>query len=705
MSPRKTPPDRQPADKRINELRDEIRRHDYQYYVLDDPVITDAEYDRLFQELEQLEAHYPERVTPDSPTQRVGGEPSAAFDEVRHDQPMLSLANAFDEQEMRDFDRRVRDRLGAKKVAYNAEPKLDGLAISLLYEDGVLARGATRGDGASGEDVTANVRTVAAIPLRLRGSDWPRRFEVRGEVYMTKQAFLALNEHQAKTGGKQFANPRNAAAGSMRQLDPQITANRRLNFFAYGLGAVQGEVPADRQSRLLARMRDWGFPVSPQTDRVDDLDGCFEYYRRIGEQRQQLAYDIDGVVFKVDRFDYQQKLGHVARAPRWAIAYKYPPEEAATKLVNIEVQVGRTGALTPVARLEPVQVGGVTVTNATLHNQDEIERKDVRIGDTVIVRRAGDVIPEIVRVVKDKRPRHAREFVMPAKCPECGSEVVRPEGEAVARCSGGLVCPAQRIQSLIHFASRRAMDIEGLGDALIEQLVAEGLLQTPADIYRLQEYRDELIEREGWGEKSISNLLAAIEKSKATTLPRFLFALGIPDVGEVTANELAGYFGSLENVEQAARDYAGALRKLEKEDRKPSELQKRLRELPLQQVPNIGPEIAAKLAGFFHERHNRDVVRDLRRLGVQWEDVTAGKSHQPLAGKTFVLTGALDSLSRDEARDRLTALGAKVTGSVSKKTDYVVAGADPGSKLAKARELGVEVIGEEELLRIVKREA
>ncbi len=688
--------------KRIETLRETIRQHDYRYYVLDDPEITDAEYDSLFRELEQLEQAHPELISNDSPTQRVGAKPSSAFAEVRHEQPMLSLGNAFSEQELRDFDRRVHERLDVGQVHYNAEPKLDGLALSLLYVDGELVRGATRGDGASGEDVTANVRTVGPIPLKLRGRDWPRRLEVRGEAYMTKKAFIALNEYQAENGGKQFANPRNAAAGSLRQLDPKITARRKLAFFAYGVGLTEGgELPAT-QSAMLARLRDWGFPVSPEIEVVQDLDGCFDYYRRIGERRASLPYDIDGIVFKVDRFDYQQQLGFVSRAPRWAIAYKYPPEEATTRLISIEVQVGRTGALTPVARLEPVQVGGVTVTNATLHNQDEIERKDVRQGDTVIVRRAGDVIPEIVRVIREKRPKGSRRFKMPQSCPECGSEVVRPEGEAVARCSGGLVCPAQCIQALIHFASRRAMDIEGLGDALIEQLVGEGLLQTPADIYRLHEHREQLVAREGWGEKSVANLLSAIEKSKATTLPRFLFALGIPEVGEVTASDLASHFGSLERIEQAAKDYARQLAELAGADLKQSEYHKRLKALELQQVPNVGHEIASKLAGFFHEPHNLDVIRQLRELGVHWDDIeVADAGEQPLAGQTFVLTGTLESMSRDAAKEKLTALGAKVTGSVSKKTDYVVAGADPGSKLDKAQALGVAVLDENAFLELV----
>ena len=704
MTASQRPSDKEQAEHRIAELREAIRGHDYRYYVLDDPAIPDADYDRLFRELESLEQAYPELVTADSPTQRVGGEPSAAFSEVRHEQPMLSLGNAFDEDELRDFDQRVREWLAVDTLVYNAEPKLDGLAMSLLYENGVLSRGATRGDGTTGEDVTMNVRTVGSIPLKLRGDGWPARLEVRGEIYITKQAFLRLNEHQASQAAKQFANPRNAAAGSMRQLDPSVAASRKLNFFAYSVGIYEGGAKLDCQSRMLARLRDWGLPVSPQTEEVTDLAGCLDYYRRIGEQRQSLPYDIDGVVFKVDRFDYQQQLGFVSRAPRWAIAYKYPPEEASTKLLKIEVQVGRTGALTPVARLEPVQVGGVTVTNATLHNADEIERKDVRQGDTVIVRRAGDVIPEIVSVVLNQRPKGARRFKMPASCPECGSEVVRPVGEAVARCSGGLVCPAQRIQALIHFASRRAMDIEGLGDALIEQFVNEGIFATPADIFRLETYQAQLMARDGWGEKSVNNLLAAIDKSKSTTLPRFLYALGIPEVGEVTATELANHFGSLAAVEQAARDYAAALERLQSADATTAEQQKTLRIMSLQQVPNIGPEVAARLAGFFHESHNREVIGELRELGVDWPDIAIDANRdKPLAGKTLVLTGTLESMSRDEAREKLEAQGAKITGSVSTKTDYVVAGAEPGSKLAKARDLNVTILEEDGLLELLRQ--
>ncbi len=667
--------DRAQAEQRVKDLRKEIRQHDYYYYVLDDPKIPDAEYDKLFRELQTLEQEYPNLITPDSPTQRVGGEPSKAFAESRHEQPMLSLANAFDETELRDFDRRVRDRLQMEQVEYNAEPKLDGLAISLLYESGQLLRGATRGDGTTGEDVTANVRTVAAIPLSLLGKGWPDRLEVRGEIYMTKQSFLALNDYQARHGGKQFANPRNAAAGSMRQLDPRITASRRLHFFAYGIGVIEGGEVFDRQSDMLAKLQNWGFPVSAETTVVKNVDGCFEYYRRIGDRRQSLAYDIDGVVFKVDRFDYQRQLGYVSRAPRWAIAYKYPPEEATTKLLNIEVQVGRTGALTPVARLEPVQVGGVTVTNATLHNEDEVRRKDVRVGDTVIVRRAGDVIPEIVSVIKDRRPKNSRRFKMPTQCPECGSEVIRAEGEVVARCSGGLVCPAQRIQSLIHFASRRAMDIEGLGEKLVMQLVEKGWVESLGDLYQLDV--DRLIELDRMGQKSAQNLVDALEKSKQTTLARFLYALGIREVGEATAKALAAHFGSLEAIEQADQAV-------------------------LEQVPDVGPVVAQHIAAFFRDRRNRRVIDQLLKAGFRLESPPQKSKDSSLAGKTFVLTGTLTAMTRDEAKAALETLGARVTASVSKKTDYIVAGDDPGSKLDKAEELGIEILGENDFLKLLK---
>lgn len=667
--------DAQSARRRIDDLRRRIEYHNYRYYVLDNPEIPDAEYDRLFRELQQLEEQHPDLITADSPTQRVGAEPAKALGEVRHLLPMLSLANAFGEEEVADFDRRVRERLDVAEVAYTAEPKLDGLAISLLYEEGRLVRGATRGDGTTGEDVTANVRTIEAVPLRLRGEGWPRVLEVRGEVYMPKAGFEALNRRQAKAGGKTFANPRNAAAGSLRQLDPRVTASRPLSLFCYGTGYSEGGALPERHSAVLERLRDWGLRVCPELRVVEGLQGCLEYYRHIGERRSELPYEIDGVVYKVDRFDWQRELGFVARAPRWAIAHKFPAQEEMTLVEAIEWQVGRTGALTPVARLKPVQVSGVVVSNATLHNMDEIERKDVRVGDTVIVRRAGDVIPEVVSVVESRRPPGAVRPQPPSQCPVCGSDVVRPEGEAVARCSGGLVCAAQRKEHIKHFASRRAMDIDGLGDKIIEQLVERELIHDPADLYALT--KEQLLGLERMGSKSADNLLAALEKSKATTLARFLYALGIREVGEATAQTLASWFGDLEAIENASEEQ-------------------------LLEVPDVGPVVAGHIYSFFRQVHNREVIDKLRRHGVHWEAVeTAPKGEQPLAGKTFVLTGTLTAMSRDEAKNRLQALGAKVTGSVSKNTDYVVVGENAGSKLAKAEQLGVPLLSEEALLKLL----
>ncbi len=655
----------------ITRLRAEINHHNHQYYVLDDPQIPDAEYDRLMQTLQALEQKAPELITLDSPTQRVGARPLAGFDEVPHTVAMLSLDNAFSEEEMSAFDRRVCERLEVDEVIYCAEPKLDGLAVSLRYEDGVLVRAATRGDGRVGEDITQNVRTIGSIPLHLMGDDYPRVLEVRGEVYMAKAGFEALNIRQREKGEKPFVNPRNAAAGSLRQLDPKITATRPLAIFCYGVGAVEGgELPASH-SETLQRLRDWGLRISPETQKVNGVAGCLEYYRQIGERRAALPYEIDGVVFKVDAVKQQQALGFVSRAPRWAIAHKFPAQEEMTRLIDIDIQVGRTGALTPVARLEPVFVGGVTVTNATLHNEDEVRRKDVRIGDTVIVRRAGDVIPEVVSVVLAHRPDDAHSFVMPDSCPVCGSEVRRVEGEAVSRCSGGLYCSAQRKEAIKHFASRRAMDIEGLGDKLVDQLVDKQWVQSVADLYdreRLSHQR--LAGMERMGDKSADNLIAAIDKSKQTTLARFLFALGIREVGEATAQALANYFGSLPAIIKAYKE-------------------------ALLQVPDVGPVVADNLCNFFHERHNRDVILSLQAHGVQWPDVEAAIDRpQPLVGKTFVLTGTMETMTRDEAKTQLQALGAKVSGSVSKKTAYVVVGADPGSKRDKAEKLGVTLLDE-----------
>jgi len=695
------------AAARIAQLRTEIEHHNYRYYALDDPSIPDAEYDKLFRELQLLEARHPELLSADSPTQRVGSKPLKSFTEVRprhgaaeptgagvaashllpqtadfasnvskvqHRTPMLSLNNAFGDEEVRAFDARVREALGIPEVEYAVEPKFDGLAITLTYRNGIFVQGATRGDGSTGEDVTENLRTVRAIPLRL--NEAVKDVEVRGEVLMMKADFMKLNDAQRAKGEKEFANPRNAAAGSLRQLDSRITASRRLSFFAYGVGFCDSAVLPGRHDREMDLLRRWGVPVSRQCRVVRGLEGLLGYYGEIGAQRAELPFDIDGVVYKVNDVTQQQQLGFVSRAPRFAIAHKFPAEEAMTTLLDIEVQVGRTGALTPVARLAPIFVGGVTVTNATLHNEDEIRRKDVRIGDHVIVRRAGDVIPEVVRVVPERRTKDAREFTMPAICPVCGSRATRQEDEAVSRCTGGLFCPAQRKQALLHFAGRRAMNIEGLGDKLVEQLVDKHIVNTPADLYRLQLLK--LITLERMGEKSALNLLAAIELSKHTTLARFIFALGIRNVGESTAKDMAQHFGSLDNL--LAAD-TGAL----------------------QRVRDVGPVVAQSMVDFFAEAHNREVIKQLREAGVYWaEHQPEPATVLPFSGKTFVLTGTLAAMSRDEAKEKLEALGAKVSGSVSKKTDYVAAGAEAGSKLDKARELGITVLDEQQFLAMLK---
>ena len=668
---------RRDAEDRLSELRRQIQHHNYRYYVLDDPEVPDSEYDRLMRELTALEKEHPELVTPDSPSQRVGAAPLAEFGEVRHAVPMLSLDNAFGEEDVRNFDRRVREKLEIEAVEYVAEPKLDGLAISLVYEKGVLRRGATRGDGTTGEDVTQNVRTIRAIPLKLMGKGWPALLEVRGEVYMPKKGFEELNRRMAERGEKTYTNPRNTAAGSLRQLDPRITAERPLEFFAYGVGEVKlGSIP-DRHSDILDEFRRWGVRTNPETRKAKGAEGCLAYYTALGARRSALPYDIDGVVYKVDRLDLQEELGFVARAPRWAVAHKFPAQEEMTLLKAVEFQVGRTGALTPVARLEPVFVGGANVSNATLHNMDEVARKDVRVGDTVIVRRAGDVIPEVVGVVLAKRPKNAKRVVLPKRCPVCGSDVVHPEGEAVARCSGGLVCSAQRKELIRHFASRRALDIEGLGEKLVDQLVDKDLIRTPADIFSLTVTQLAGLER--MGEKSAQNLADAITRARDTTLPRFLYALGIPEVGEATAQALAQHHTALEPLMEADAE-------------------------ALQEVPDVGPVVAEEIAAFFRQKHNRAVIAALRKAGVHWPALPkrSPASAQTLAGKTFVLTGSLGSMTRDEAKAKITALGGKVTGSVSKKTDYVVVGSEPGSKLQEAERLEVEVLDEAAFLRLVR---
>lgn len=693
------------AERRARELRDLLEQHNIAYYVRDAPTVSDAEYDRLFRELQDIEARHPDLRSSDSPTQRVGGAPLSAFGQVQHRSPMLSLNNAFIDTEIEAFDRRCLDALNAQKndyIDYACEPKFDGLAISLRYENGQFVQGATRGDGFTGEDVTANLRTIKTIPLRLSGENIPAVLEVRGEVLMFRRDFDRLNERQRAKGEKEFANPRNAAAGSLRQLDPQVTAERSLRFFAYGMGdAFNGmsSAPSDKDadknadknaaemrmtfhSEMMHKLASWGLPIASEREVVRGAAGLLAYYQRIGAARVQLPYDIDGVVYKVNRISDQAVMGFVSRAPRFAIAHKFPAEEAQTTVLAIDVQVGRTGAITPVARLAPVFVGGVTVTNATLHNEDEVRRKDVRIGDTVIVRRAGDVIPEVVSSVLELRPTNAGEsieFVMPTNCPVCGSAVAREEGESTARCTGGLFCPAQRKQALLHFASRRALDIEGLGDKLVDQLVDAAIVKTPADIYKLGIVGLANLER--MAEKSATNLLAAIDKSKRTTLARFIYALGIRNVGEATAKDLARHFGRLDSVLSA--DLA-----------------------QLQQVPDVGPIVAQSIVQFFSQAHNLEVIEQLRAAGINWPDAEpVAAALSPIAGKTFVLTGTLPSLSREAAKEMIEALGGKVAGSVSKKTDYVVAGAEAGTKLEKALALGLSVLDEVEFRKLLASNA
>ncbi|MEW6648496.1 MAG: NAD-dependent DNA ligase LigA [Pseudomonadota bacterium] len=697
------------AQQRAAALRAELAHHNHLYYVLDAPEIPDAEYDRLFRELQELEQTYPVLRTADSPTQRVGGAALERFAPVRHAVPMLSIRTETDSgpDGARSFDARVRRELGLDAadapVEYAAELKFDGLAINLRYERGVLVQAATRGDGETGEDVTQNVRTVGAVPLRLRGIEAPV-LEVRGEIYMRRDAFDRLNERQRAAGEKTFVNPRNAAAGSIRQLDPSIAARRPLSFFAYGLGAVDGWAVPPTHGALLDALQAAGLPVCAERAVVQGADGLVAFHQRIAARRDELPFDIDGVVYKVNSLALQQRLGFVTREPKWAVAHKYPAQEQLTVVRAIDIQVGRTGKLTPVAKLEPVFVGGVTVTNATLHNEDEVRRKDVRIGDTVIVRRAGDVIPEVVGVVTERRPADVgAPFNLYAQlggqCPVCGSAIAREEGAADWHCTGGLYCPAQRKNAVLHFAGRRAMDIEGLGDKLVEQLVDGGLVHDVADLYGLRTGQLEVLER--MGEKSAFNLIAAIGKSRDTTLARFLFALGIPEVGEATAAALAAYFGTLEALQQAAAEYAAALALTD--DETGAARARRLREQALQQVPDVGPEVAERIATFFSEPHNLTVIARLRAAGVQWPEVVVERGAQPLAGKTFVLTGTLVSMSRDQAKEKLQALGAKVAGSVSKKTDYVVAGSEAGSKLTRAEELGVAVLDEAGLLEMLEQ--
>ncbi|MEP1471791.1 MAG: NAD-dependent DNA ligase LigA [Halieaceae bacterium] len=658
-------------------LREQLDDWNYRYYVLDDPSVPDAEYDRCLRELQSLEAGNPELIRSDSPTQRVGAQPLAQFQQVRHEVPMLSLDNAFSADDMTDFNRRLLDRLGDESgtLEYACEPKLDGIAVSLLYLDGVLSRGATRGDGATGEDITQNVRTIPSIPLKLRGAGFPPVLEVRGEIYMPKKGFDALNDRARAAGDKTFVNPRNAAAGSLRQLDARLTAQRPLEMCCYSVGRVEGGELPGKHAQVLDQLHSWGLRINPESRVVSGVDGCNAYYDQLATKRDELPYDIDGIVFKVNDLAQQALLGFVSRAPRWAIARKFPAQEEMTRLLAVEFQVGRTGAITPVARLEPVFVGGVTVSNATLHNKDEIERLAVRVGDTVVVRRAGDVIPQLVSVVQSRRPDDAAEIVFPTRCPVCDSEVEREDDEAVMRCMGGLVCAAQQKAAIRHFVSRRAMDIEGLGDKLVDQLVDEGLVDNVAGLYVLQS--EQLLALERMGEKSVDNLLASLDKSRATTLPRFIFGLGIREVGEATALSLARHFGSWEALVEAS-------------------------EASLLEVPDVGPVVADHLRQFFDSQASLAVVAALRESGVHWPDLErVAQAEQPLIGQTWVVTGKLESMGRDEAKAHLQGLGAKVAGSVSAKTTCLVAGPGAGSKLSKAEEHGVDVIDEAALLALL----
>ncbi len=661
---------------RIAKLRELIEDYDYHYYVLDEPIASDPEYDRLFSELKALEEQHPELHTPDSPTQRVGGKPLKEFTQVQHSKPMLSIDNAFAPEDVEAFDKRIHERLGVTtNIAYCCEPKMDGTAVSIRYENGMLVQAGTRGDGSTGEDVTQNIKTIRAIPLHLRGKHIPKVLEVRGEIFISKKGFQHLNQEAAKKGDKTFANPRNAAAGSLRQLDSRITASRPLEFYCYGYGDVspQNALPKT-QGDMLAWLAELGLPVSSYIKVVHGLDECMQYYKKIGAEREKLPFEIDGVVYKVNSFAEQEELGFVSRAPRWAIAHKFPAEEAQTVIEAVEFQVGRTGALTPVARLKPVHVSGVTVSNATLHNMDEVKRKDIHVGDTVIIRRAGDVIPEVVKVLEAKRTNQVKAILLPKDCPVCHSAIEQIEDEAIARCTGGLFCPAQRKEAIRHFASRRALNIEGLGEKLVEQLVDADLIASVADVYHLKQKQVEDLDR--MGSKSAENLLQEIEKSKATTFARFLYSLGIREVGEATAKLLATHFRTLDALQTASEE-------------------------ELQTVPDIGPVVAAHIAHFFREAHNKKVIAKLLAAGIHWPAIAETKN-LPFAGKTFVITGTLASLSRDGAKESLERLGAKVAGSVSAKTSYVVVGADPGSKYDKARELGIPILDEDAFIKFLK---
>jgi DNA ligase (NAD+) len=661
---------------RAAELREVLDRYNYRYHALDDPEVPDAEYDRLMSELRALELEHPDLLVADSPTQRVGAAPVAAFGAVKHRVAMLSLDNAFSEEEVRDFDRRIHERLGTSDpIRYSAEPKLDGLAISARYEKGLFVQGATRGDGETGEDITQNLKTIKALPLKIRGGNAPRVLEVRGEVFMPLAGFKRFNQEAIARGEKAFVNPRNAAAGSLRQLDPKMTAARPLDVFIYGVGIIEGGELPPYHSETLKQLRDLGFKICPQSRLVESIEGCLEYYREMGAARAQLPYQIDGVVYKVDDVNLQKRLGFISRAPRWAVAHKFPAEEALTVVRGIEFQVGRTGALTPVARLEPVFVGGVTVSNATLHNMDELTRKDVRVGDTVVIRRAGDVIPEVARVLPERRIAGARLIKLPKACPVCGYPVVREAEQAVARCTGGRHCAAQRKEEIRHFASRRALDIQGLGDKIVEQLVDHDWTKTPADLFSLQAAQLATMER--MGDKSAQKLYSAIAAAKNTTLPRFLYALGIRDVGEATALALARNFPDL-----------AALRRAGEEE--------------IQRVPDVGPVVAKQVAAYFADADNAAVVDRLLAAGITWPAAVRASAEGAQHDKTFVLTGTLESMTRDEATEAIVQRGGNVSGSVSKKTDYVVAGAEAGSKLKKAEQLGLRILDEAAFLALLK---
>ena len=657
--------------KEVRSLREQIAYHDRLYFTEDNPEIPDADYDRLFNQLVALEEQYPQLVSVDSPTQRVSGAPLDEFRQVQHQIPMLSLDKVFNEEDLNQFDARIKKRLDDNHILeYSCEPKVDGVAVSLLYNNGLLTRAATRGDGVVGEDITHNVRTIRSIPLRIHAKKLPTAFEVRGEIFLSKSGFSRVNAQADESGAKRFVNPRNAAAGTLRQLDPKVTASRPLQMYCYSIGVVENFQLPERLSEVFGLLENWGLPPNPEREVVSGIEGCHDYCNRLLSKRAGLDYEIDGAVIKVNALRLQELLGTNARTPRWAMAFKFPAEEMSTRVLDVEFQVGRTGAITPVARLDPVFVGGVTVSNATLHNMDEIQRLGLRVGDNVIVRRAGDVIPQIVKVISSIPNDRPRDIIMPVRCPACGS-VVEKDGDVVYRCSAGIICPAQRKESIRHFASRSAMDIEGLGDKLIEQLVDKGILENAADIFSLRV--EQLIELERMGKKSAGNVIEAIEQSKHTTLAKFLFSLGIREVGEATAGSLANYFGNIENVMNADVD-------------------------TLQEVPDIGSIVAKHIAVFFDNSENLAIIQRLRESGVHWEDVDVPVTPRPLAGQTFVLTGTLEAMSRSEAKNRLESLGAKVTGSVSKNTDCVVAGPGAGSKLVKAEKLDRKVIDEREFL-------